>query len=719
MKRKFLKKPKSIKSENHTKNHFKNINKNGLINNKLIKTFKIKGGLFKRLVLTFTILSLITLSISALLTYQVTKQKVSKDFENSTMQILNQNKNYIDVVDASLEELSMQVLSNKDISNSFNTITGDQYTKWQLVQKVQDSLNNLTSNSKFIKSMYILRNNGLSVSSGGNVDVSNSDTNAVKYSAFKTSEDYTNIIKSDGKSQWTNVQVDTFNTSPDNKNISLMRRLISTSSSESAPILKINVDPQVFSSSIKNAKIGKNGYMFIVDQKGQIIAHKDPTFLGKKVDSTIWSKIKSLKEGSFEYKQAGKNMYGVESSYDTRGWKIIAVVPKAELASTANSVGALSIPIIILCLIFTAILSVFTTRKITEPIYDIIKVAEKVSNGDFTVKTNKYAIHEIDELSLNFNNMIKKLKEMLSLTAGLTKETTDSAAKILNLSNTITDSSKEVVIAVEEITSGSSKQTEETIGCSKISDDFNNEITSSIFSLGNVTNATKASIDIINEGTNIINNLSKTSENNSNAMTKVASTVETLNDNTKSILTILNKINDITKQTNLLALNASIEAARAGDAGKGFSVVANEIRKLADKSQNASSEIGTIVDQVNQSIGASLEISENAKKLFKEELVQVSSTITSFGKIKESISNISSAMEVSMNSINVIDESKNLLNDSINSIASISEANTAATEEVTATIQTQAESNNLMNSLAEGLNDKANELIKLINKFRF
>ncbi|MCB2360301.1 methyl-accepting chemotaxis protein [Clostridium estertheticum] len=716
MKRKFLKKPKSINSKKTTKNLFK---KNGLINNELIKTFKIKGGLFKRLVLTFTILSLITLSISALLTYQVTKQKVSTDFENSTMQILNQNKNYIDVVDASLEELSMQVLSNKDITNSFNTITGDQYNKWQRIQKVQDSLNNLTSNSKFIKSMYILRDNGLSVSSGGNVDVTNSDTNTVKYSAFKTSEDYTNIIKSDGKSQWTNVQVDTFNTSPDNKNISLMRRLISTSSSESAPILKINVDPQVFSSSIKDAKIGKNGYMFIVDQKGQIIAHKDPTFLGKKVDSTIWSKIKSLKEGSFEYKQAGKNMYGVESSYDTRGWKIVAVVPKAELASTANSVGALSIPIIILCLIFTAILSVFTTRKITEPIYDIIEVTEKVSNGDFTVKTNKYAIHEINELSFNFNNMIKKLKEMLSLTAGLTKETTDSAAKILNLSNTITDSSKEVVIAVEEITSGSSKQTEETIGCSKISDDFNNEITSSIFSLGNVTNATKASIDIINEGTNIINNLSKTSENNSNAMTKVASTVETLNDNTKNILTILNKINDITKQTNLLALNASIEAARAGDAGKGFSVVANEIRKLADKSQSASSEIGTIVDQVNQSIGASLEISENAKKLFKEELVQVSSTITSFGKIKESISNISSAMEVSMNSINVIDESKNLLNDSINSIASISEANTAATEEVTATIQTQAESNNLMNSLAEGLNDKANELIKLINKFMF
>jgi len=356
---------------------------------------------------------------------------------------------------------------------------------------------------------------------------------------------------------------------------------------------------------------------------------------------------------------------------------------------------------------------------ITYPIKDIILVAEKVSQGDFTVKTNKYKIHEINELSHNFNDMTENLKQMLSITAGLSKETTNSAVKILDLSNSINDSSKEVVAAVEEITLGSSKQTEETIDCAKISDKFNVEIINAITSLNIVSKATTTSINVINQSSNTINNLSKTSENNSGAMSKVSDTIVDLNENTKNILTILNKINNITKQTNLLALNASIEAARAGDAGKGFSVVANEIRKLAEQSQSASFEIENIISQVTTSIGASLEISKNAKELFKEELNQVSSTIKSFDDIRASISNISEAMEYTMKSINIIDEDKNYLYDSINSIAAISEENTAATEEVTATIQNQSNSNDLMNSLAEGLNDKSAGLIKLINKFKF
>ncbi|MBC8063015.1 MAG: methyl-accepting chemotaxis protein [Clostridiaceae bacterium] len=708
---------KKESQSSRVKNNLKKTYNTRKINNGIIKAFKTKKGLFKRLVITFTLLSLVTLSISAILTYAVTKQKVSADFKDSTLQILNQNKSFIGVVDSSIEDLSMQIIASKDLMESLSLDSTDQYDVITNVQKIESFLAAYTTSSKFIKSMYILNDKELSSASGQSSDIRNKD----KYATFKATEDFKKTIKLDGLSRWTNVQHDIFSTAgEESKSLSLMRVLRNGyMSSAVVGFLEINIDPKVLCAPIKDTRIGKNGYMLIIDENGQIIAHKDPAFLGKKADAGIWSQIQKLKEGNFEYKQAGKDMYGVVSTYDVRGWKVVAVVPKAELATTANNVGVISILIIFFCLIFTSILSIFTTKKITEPINDIIDVAEKVSQGDFTVKTSKYSIYELNELSLNFNNMIGKLKEMLSLTADITKETTDSAARILDLSNNITDSSKEVVSAVEEITTGSSKQTEETMGCSKISDKFNGEITNSISSLGNVSDATQTSIVIINESSEIINKLSKTSENNSKAMSKVASTVETLNDNTKNILTILNKINNITKQTNLLALNASIEAARAGDAGKGFSVVANEIRKLAEQSQGASSEIGNIIDEVNHSIEASLEISESAKELFKEELVQVSNTIKSFGRIKESISNISSAMEVTMRSIRIIDEDKNHLYDSINSIATISEENTAATEEVTATIQNQSESNNLMNSLAQGLNHKANALIELIEKFKF
>ena len=699
-----------------TKNSLK-ISKPSKFNFQLLQNLRIKGGLFRRLVITFTLLSLFTLSISAILTYVVTKQKVSADFKKSTSQILNQNMNYIRIIDASIEAVSVQIISDKDFLNKLSSTSADDFEKYQTLSSLSATLITKigSGTSSFIKSIYIFTDNGLSVTS----DSLSSDINySEKYTAFKETDDYKAAIAADGKGVWSKVHKNTFSASPEQV-ISFMRVIKNTSTMGIIGMMVINSNADIFASSIKDAQIGTSGYMLISDKNGDIIAHKDSAFEGKKVDSTIWAPVKPLSKGTFDYMIKGKSMHGVVETYDTRDWKLMAVVPTSELASTANSIGFISVIITIVCLFFTIVLSMFTSIKITHPIKDIILVAEKVSQGDFTVKTNKYSINELNELSHNFNDMTEKLRQMLSVTAGLSIETTNSAAQILNLSNSINDSSKEVVVAVEEITIGSSKQTEETISCVKISDKFNSEITSAITSLNSVSKATSNSIDVINQNSNTINNLSKTSENNSSAMSKVSDTIATLNESTKNILTILNKINNITKQTNLLALNASIEAARAGDAGRGFSVVANEIRKLADQSQGASFEIGNIINEVNDSVQASLKISSNAKELFKEELIQVNSTIKSFDEIKSSISNISEAMEYTMKSIHVIDEDKNYLYDSINSIAAISEENTAATEEVTATIQNQSSSNNLMNSLAEGLSDKANGLIELINKFKF
>ena len=686
-------------------------------NLRFLQDLKIKGGLFKRLVITFTLLSLFTLSISATLIYVVTKQKVSEDFEKSTSQILNQNMNYIQIIDASIETVSIQITSNRNFINQLSSTPKDALEKFKTITSLSDTLNTLVGggNSNFVKSIYIFTNNEFSTNS----DFTNSNIKDTdKYTAFKETDDYKVAVAADGKAIWSKVHQNTFSNSHEQV-ISLMTVLKNPSNMQIVGMIVINADADIFASSIRDAKIGRIGYLLISDKDGNIIAHKDSTFQGKKVDLSIWNPVKPIGKGAFDYRSKGQDMHGVVETYVRRGWKLMAVVPANELASTANSIGFMSIPIIFICLFLTIIFSMVTSIRITRPINDIILVAEKVAQGDFTIKTNKYRIHEVNELSLNFNNMIEKLKQMLSVTARLTKDTTDSATEILNLSNSINDSSREVVIAVEEITVGSSKQTAETIGCSKIADKFNGEITSAITSMNMVSKATDNSIDVINQSSTTINNLSKTSENNSGAMSKVSDTIADLNESTKNILIILNKINNITKQTNLLALNASIEAARAGDAGRGFSVVANEIRKLADQSQGASFEIENIISKVNTSIAASLEISRNAKELFKEESNQVNSTIKSFDDIKASISNISKAMEYTMKSINIIGEDKNYLYDSINSIAAISEENTAATEEVTATIQNQSNSNNLMNSLSKNLNDKANELIKLINKFKF
>lgn len=681
---------------------------------KVIQQIRVKGGLFRRLMITFTLLSMVTLSIAALLIYAVTKQKVSADFENTTTQILYQNMNYISLIDTSIEELSKQLLMNKAFTDSFNNIPGDDFQRFNLQKELEGNISSLSGagTSVFVNSIYLINDEGLSLASDG------SNLTDDKINAFKKTIDYKNAIAASGSPVWSKVHENTFSQTHE-KTITFMRLMINPATMKTIGLLLINTDPKLFASSLKNAKIGKSGYIVIADKNGSIISHKDLESAGKALDKNIWSKVKALNTGTFSYEENGKSMHGVVNTYALRNWKMIAVVPSIELFSTANSAGIISIPIILICIVLVMFFSLIITVGISKPINEIIDVAEKVSNGDFTLKTSKYSIYELNQLSIKFSDMTERLKHMLSVTARLTKETTDSAGEILRLSTNINDSSKEIVTAVEEIAKGSGKQTEETISCANISNKFNEEISNAILSLKNVTSVTDTSLENIKQRANIIVNLSKISKNNADTMAKVSDTVSELSGNTKDILTILNKINGITKQTNLLALNASIEAARAGEAGKGFSVVANEIRKLAEQSQDAALDIEHIVSKVNSLIDVSLSITGDAKILFNEELDQVNSTIKSFDQIKTSILEIAEAMELSVNAINVIDKDKNTLYDSINSIAAISEENNAATEEVTATIQNEAEANNYMNSLSRSLNEKAKELIELINKFKF
>jgi methyl-accepting chemotaxis protein len=705
----------SFNSKNFLKPTLSKTKKNIKLNktNKTLK-FKFKGTIFSRLVATSTLLIMISLLLSGSITFIITRNNVSTDFKASTNQVLNQNRNYVDLISKNIEDTSLQLFTNSKFTDLFSKQITSDYELFTTITDIDSNIKTLfnSSSSKGIKAITILNDKGLAASSDPSASLSDISKKA------KDEAWYKKAIELSGKSSWARPNK-SITSSSGQIVLSQVREIKDPKTLISCGVLKIDLDPEAIRSALSNAKIGNDGYIFIVNDEGYIISHKDASLIGTKIDDAFFNNIKDSDEGTFDYKLNNTNMFNVFTKSNSTGWKLVASVPKSELSSTANKTGIFTIIIVAICVIFSILISIATTRQITNPIGEIILTTKELSEGNLTVKANSYKLHELNELSNNFNNMILNLRTTLETTASMASETDKSAKEILSFSEGITMTSKEINSAVQEIANGSSVQTEETIHCVDISDKFNIEINNSIKTLEQVNSATDKSITAISEGTSTVNRLNAASAHNSQSIAKVADRITNLNSNTKDILLILDKINTITEQTNLLALNASIEAARAGEAGRGFSVVANEIRKLAEESQVASKQIKLIIDNVNNSIKSSLSLSTDAQNTFKEEVKQVEITVQSFNLIKASFDDIVNAISQTRTAMGIIDKDKDVLNEYINSIASISQRNTASTEEVTASIQTQASSNDHMHELSKNLSSNAEQLMELVSKFKF
>lgn len=679
---------------------------------RLISDFTTKNSLLKKLLLPFTFLIILSLTLTGGVTYMLTKSSVTRDFKTSTSQILSTSKQFLDYLNNNIENTSMNFYNNEKLDSLF--INKNEETKNNLAAILESF--NLNPALTHIHSIVLYNSDNLSVSSDEK-SITKDTFNKIKNTSW-----YKEALKKDGSSSWTSIHKSYYDSSYDGFLISHVRLLKNNLNYKNNGVLSVNITPDLLNSALSNTKIGKNGFIFIADKNGTILSHKDSNLIGKNIKDTYFKNIKNKTKGTFEYKDSktNKKMYGVFDTSKETTWKVIAVVPKSDLLATPNKIGMYTLLLVVICILLSIIICAITTLEVTSPIKSIINYTQKLSKGNFNINcTTSCNIHEINTLTVNFNKMISNLKTMLLNTSNLVDETSNSANQLLNISNSISLSSDNITSAIQEIANGSTYQTEKTFKCVDISNDFNTQIENTIGTLNSVDTATTNSIRLLNESTSVINKLSTTSTNNSSSMNKVSNTILELNNNTKSIISILDKIDELSNQTNLLSLNASIEAARSGQFGKGFSVIANEIRKLSDESKKASLEIKDIINNVHSSIDSSLKISNEAQNAFKDELNQVNSTINSFELIKNSINQIKDSMDKASKTISSLDHNKDLLINNINAISKISENNTSSTEEVTATIEEQMSENNVMVDLSKKLNNKSCKLKDCIKIFKF
>lgn len=451
-------------------------------------------------------------------------------------------------------------------------------------------------------------------------------------------------------------------------------------------------------SILNKVKIAESGFVYMVDGNGTIIAHPDTGLLGKTKLSSLTGNSAAqtlLTKDDFNMVTTevdGETMLFASTYVPSAGWYVIAQVPNEELYSALDRASNHIILVTVAVAVLFAFIGIWLAGSITRPIENLADVFQHLGKGegDLTTRIDIPQQKETGRLVEGFNNFIASLHGTISAVA-------QTSAQLRSSSSTVADRSRHTE-------QNSQSQRDQTLQVAQSLIEMTstvNDVAKSAASAAHNANQASATSS---QGRALTRDAVSAIEQLANQVQRVATVIQSLDEHTSAIGGILDTIRGISEQTNLLALNAAIEAARAGDHGRGFSVVADEVRSLAQRAASATDEIQVKIDKFQQDSRQAVAEMEASK-------AQTDTVVDATTRIDEVLQTIAASID-EINAINT-------------QVATATEEQTVVVENINhnlGDISSNSE-NNLMTAtqlveVSNELDKLASELAAQVNRFK-
>lgn len=472
----------------------------------------------------------------------------------------------------------------------------------------------------------------------------------------------------------------------------------------------------------------ESSYTYIVDKTGTMLYHPTKDKVGSLVENEVVKGIvEDLKKGKrddsavIEYEFKGVMKYAAFYITEDMDTIIVTTANEDEIKQPIKKLIRVGATVEILSIISFAVVAFILVAYILKPINTITDTLGKMSDLDFSFRTDYKFLNRKDEIGL----ICKSIDTFQTSLVGAITEIINENKALLDSSGELNHDVKETALtisqietAVDEIAQGASDQAKQTQIATDNIIAMGERITEAVNEMSELTKTANEMQVTNDEVKEILSELIRGNNDTKVSIEEIYRQTNTTNESALKIKEATGLIAEIASQTNLLSLNASIEAARAGEHGRGFAVVASEIQKLADQSNESAKRIEEIINELLLDSDSAVKTMEAVKENMERQSNDMTEISNKFEILNKNITASLDGIEDVSDKVQSIDKDREQIVDTVQNLSAIAEENSASTEETSAST-TQV--NGIIEDIStntDKLNDISISLDSIVSKYK-